>query len=73
MEQVETLKRLKELRDEKRAVFCPSFPAFSKRIPAAFVINMSGTIIERMMSAGLFVYTPSATCAENENGEDNHD
>ena len=56
MERVETPARLIELAQERRAVFCPSKPAFSKRIPAAFIVNMSFVIVARLMAAGLYVY-----------------
>jgi len=56
MEKVETVSRMMELAKERRAVFCPSKPAFSGRVPAAFIINMSFTIVARLMEAGLYVY-----------------
>ena len=55
-EKVETLARLAELAEQKRAVtVIGGWPAF-KRKPAAFVINMSGAIIDRMFKAGMYVY-----------------
>ena len=40
----------------KKAVFCPALPCFNHHMAAAFLINMSGTIIYRVIDAGLFVY-----------------
>ena len=55
MEKVETCARLIELARQRRAVFCPNKPAL-KRIPAAFVVNMSFVIVARLMESGLYVY-----------------
>jgi hypothetical protein len=66
MEKVETVSRLMELVRERRAVFCPSKPAFSRRIPAAFIVNMSFSIAARLMEAGLYVYEKKQEKKENE-------
>jgi len=49
---IETLQQLKVAAQNKRSVFCPGW----KRIPAAFVINMTGLKILQMIESGLYIY-----------------
>jgi hypothetical protein len=53
-EKVETLQRLMELAQQRRAVYCPS--RNWQRKPAAFVIGMPGRTIAGFIEAGLYVY-----------------
>lgn len=53
---LESLSDLAELRDCARAVICPTIRGFSHYLPAAWVINLQGTLILRLMNAGLYVY-----------------
>lgn len=53
---IETLHQLRFVRDEKKAVICPKTICFNKPIPAAFVINMSGTILLSLFKSGMYVY-----------------
>lgn len=41
----------------KKAVTCPG-TNMSGPIPAAFLMNMSGTIIIRLIKRGLYIYKP---------------
>jgi hypothetical protein len=55
-EQVTSLERLIELAKERRSVQVNhDWPAFKCK-PAAFIVNMSGTIIQRMFNSGMYVY-----------------
>ena len=55
-EQVTSLERLIELVKERRSVQINyGWPAFKCK-PAAFIVNMSGTIIQRMFNSGMYVY-----------------
>lgn len=55
---IRTLAEIERLRSDKRAVTCPGSTAFRGPLPAAFVINLSGEIILRLIRHGLYVYTP---------------
>lgn len=52
--QIRTLEELAFARDCRKAVFGKWFNG--KRMPAAFVINMPGDIILRVLKDGLYVY-----------------
>lgn len=56
--QIATLEHLITAAQNKQAVICPTSNAFRNRIPAAFVANLQGTIINRLIKMGLFIYTP---------------
>lgn len=43
-------------REQKRAVTCDTSMAFKGPIPAAFVLNLSGEILFRLISGGMWVY-----------------
>lgn len=66
MEKVESLTHLKRLAQEKKAVVCPKHPAWAKPHPAAFVINLSGFMLENIFGLGLFVYLPNKACTRQE-------
>ena len=59
MKKVKSLTHLKNLAHEKKSVVCPKHPAWAKSHPAAFVINLSGFMLENLFSLGLFVYLPN--------------
>ena len=65
---IESLAALESARRNRRAVICPSLRCFSKPKPAAFIINLSGEIILRLMEAGMFLYEK-----ETNDGEENAD
>ena len=55
---ITTLQELHEARRAKRSVCCPSMHVFGKTRakPAAFVMNMSGHVLWRMIEEGLYIY-----------------
>lgn len=55
-ERVETLERLRQLIDEKRAVVVPSSYSFGKPRPAAFMLNMAGSVLLGLFRRGMYVY-----------------
>jgi hypothetical protein len=55
---IRTLAEIEQLRADKRAVTCPGSVTFRGPLPAAFIINLSGEIILRLIRYGLYVYTP---------------
>ena len=55
-EKIESLQRLSELAQEKRAVFQKVRGPIMHPKPAAFVLNMNGSMILRFIEAGLYVY-----------------
>jgi len=54
--QIYSLHELDRAIKKKKAVFCPNSHTFKKSVPAAFIINMPGTIILRLFNMGLFIY-----------------
>jgi len=44
---------------KRKAVVCPGGYFLPGPRPAAFVINMSGSVIQRTLAAGLFLYRPT--------------
>lgn len=54
--QITSLKQLVQAADDKKAVYCPSHPAYRNRIPAAFVQNLQGRTIQQLLDAGLYLY-----------------
>jgi hypothetical protein len=56
-ERIETLQRLGELALERRAVIAPNSHPWNRRsYPAAFIMNLQGTVINRILKTGLYVY-----------------
>lgn len=55
---VETLADLKIMVDQKRALYCPSFPPYNTPRPAAFVYNYSACVVASLISRGLYIYEP---------------
>ena len=56
--QISTLAELIRARESRRAVTVPAMLCFAKPRPAAFVANMSGDLLHRMMVSGMFIYVP---------------
>ncbi|MDB6080480.1 MAG: hypothetical protein JWO82_4227 [Akkermansiaceae bacterium] len=56
--QIHSLEQLEMARVNKRAVVAPSWSAFSRPRPAAWIINLSGPVLLSLMRSGLFIYTP---------------
>lgn len=54
--QIKTLNQLYKAAIEKKAVFCPTARGFDTHIPAAFIINLQGVKILRLLNLGMFVY-----------------
>lgn len=54
--QITSLEDLSAARDQKRAVSCHGWSMGAR--PAAFVMNLSGEIILRMIRGGLFIHIP---------------
>ena len=57
MKQIVTLNALAKTADQHRSIVCPTVWCFRKPIPAAWMINLSGCMIHRLMKAGMFRYT----------------
>ena len=55
-EPIETLHHLYKMAEAKKAVHCPKLRCFAHRIPAVFVMNMQGTVINSLFNSGLWVY-----------------
>lgn len=55
---IETLLDLVTLVHLKKSVTVPGWGGFQRPKAAAFILNMSGAIIHRMMVSGMFVYEP---------------
>ena len=55
-EPVTTLNQLHELAVLKKAVYCPHFGNLKKQKPAAFMLNLAGSILRRMFNSGMYVY-----------------
>ena len=43
---------------KRKSVVAPNFIPWNKPTPAAFVQNLQGVIINRLIEKGLFVYEP---------------
>jgi len=54
--QIKTLDALVKAVEDKRAVFTDSFGMLHNPRPAAWVINLSGAIISRIIINGLYIY-----------------
>lgn len=55
-EQIRTLADLIAAREQKKAVLCPSAPYFRQPVPAAWLANMSGEQLFRLISQGMWTY-----------------
>ena len=63
MHQIRTLQDLRKARDERRSVRIHSVDRFSNwntPRPAAFVLNLSGEIILRLIETGLYIHQPKS-------------
>lgn len=58
MIRVHSLFELCELAMKRKSVVAPNFIPWNKPTPAAFVQNLQGVIINRLIEKGLFVYEP---------------
>lgn len=56
LQKVETLRELYELVQSKRSVWVPRAACFNKPRPAAFVINLSGSVLIDLFATGMYVY-----------------
>ena len=55
-DQISTLSHLMAAVQFKKAVIVPSSPGWSKPRPAAFMINLSGTILYKLFDLGMYIY-----------------
>ena len=53
---ITSLSQLKMAANMKKSVWCPDVRYMNKPKPAAFVINMSGEIINRLLNSGMYLY-----------------
>jgi len=51
-----TIQGLRDAALARRSVTCRSGRGFAKPKPAAFVINLQGHILARMLDAGIYLY-----------------
>jgi len=56
VKQITTLSELCKAATDGRAVVCPTQRAWKSPSPAAFVQNLQGVIINRMIKGGMFLY-----------------
>jgi hypothetical protein len=56
MQKVESLWQLSKAVEARKSVVVPTWSPFSKRRPAAFVMNLQGTVIMQMLNAGMYIY-----------------
>ncbi|MDI9430465.1 MAG: hypothetical protein QM570_01950 [Planctomycetota bacterium] len=63
---ITTLAELSRLVTSKRSVVVPTRIWAAKPIPAAVVINMTGTIIMGMFKAGMYLYEPKRKGAKHD-------
>jgi hypothetical protein len=56
MKQVRSLKHLRLLAIQRKSVVCPSLKPWKKPRPAAFMINLQGTVLHRCLEGGMYVY-----------------
>lgn len=61
-QKITTLQELYEAKEARRSVYTPNerFGPLVQRKPAAFVLNMSGTIILKLIKSGLYTYEPKS-------------
>jgi len=57
MERINSLRELCKAAIDRRSVVCPKSRDFWKPRPAAFIQNLQGVIIDRLIRSGLFLYT----------------
>ena len=51
-----SLDQLIRAREMKKAITCPNTHCFKGPIPAAFMANLTGEVIHRLISEGMFIY-----------------
>ncbi|HYF37537.1 MAG TPA: hypothetical protein VD994_19705 [Prosthecobacter sp.] len=54
---INTLSDLHAACEQRKAVVVPSHAAWKKPKPAVFIMNLSGSVLHRLMRAGMFIYT----------------
>ena len=59
--QILSLEDLEWARIDRRAVYAPADYHWNAPMPAAFIMNLSGTIILRLIQIGLFTFNKPAT------------
>ena len=58
---IENLKQLNRLVILRRSVFVPNSVVWNKPRPAAWMINLSGTVLLKLFDVGMFVYFKNKT------------
>lgn len=48
---------------ERRSVICPHYPlgrysGWRQRMPAAWAMNLQGTVLHRLIASGMYIYVP---------------
>lgn len=59
--QIHSLAQLRDLALSKRSIISPKTWFARKPIPAAFIYQMSGELIQQLIDGGLYVYEKAAT------------
>jgi len=57
---ITTLRQLQDAALTRRSVICPWSPCWNKPRPAAFVINLQGHVLVRMLERGMYLYAAKA-------------
>lgn len=58
MKRVVTLRQLRDLADEKRAVIVPESHPWKNPRPAAVLLHQQGSSLLRLMEMGMYIYEP---------------
>lgn len=68
-EKITTLAELISARERRKAITCPGQHCWRRPIPAAFMANLSGEILHRLMTYGMWVYSPNDQAHRQEGAE----
>lgn len=56
MTRIKTLEQLQALAEQKRSVVVPDVYCWRRPRPAAFVINLAGSVLVRLFASGMYIY-----------------
>jgi hypothetical protein len=56
MMRIESLEQLESARVLRKAVCCPKTTCFRKPCPAAWIINLPGHVLLRLLRSGMYLY-----------------
>ena len=68
---IKTLRQLQDAALTRQSVVCPWSPCWYKPRPAAFIINLQGHALVRMLERGMYLYVPNAP--DHRRGEERKD